>query len=72
MLAYVVVFMKHSAGLQPKSKLDAKVINTLLLFVSNTSYNNNNNNFIVQFIEWQYILHVGGCIKTQYLSQVGI
>ena len=27
-----------------------------------------NNNFIVQFIEWKYILHFGGCIKTQYLS----
>ena len=25
--------------------------------------NNNNNNFIVQFIEWKYILHFGGCIK---------
>ena len=31
---------------------------------------NNNNNFIVQFIEWKYILHFGGCIKTQYLSHV--
>ena len=32
--------------------------------------NNNNNNFIVQFIEWKYILHFGDCIKTQYLSHV--
>ena len=31
---------------------------------------NNNNNFIVQFIEWKYILHFGGCIKTQYLSHI--
>ena len=30
----------------------------------------NNNNFIVQCIEWKYILHFGGCIKTQYLSYV--
>ena len=28
------------------------------------------NNFVVQFIEWKYILHFGGCIKTQYLSHV--
>jgi len=32
--------------------------------------NNNNNNFIVQFIEWKYILHFVGCIKTQYLNHV--
>ena len=32
--------------------------------------NNTNNNFIVQFIEWKYILHFGGCIKTQYLNHV--
>ena len=31
---------------------------------------NNNNNFIVQFIEWKYILQFEGCIKTQYLSHV--
>ena len=37
------------------------------------AYNNiifYNNNFIVQFIEWKYILHFGGYIKTQYLSHV--
>ena len=38
--------------------------------VANNNNNNNNNNFIVQFIEWKYILHFGGCIKTQYLSHV--
>ena len=29
-----------------------------------------NNNFIVQFIEWKYSVHFGGCIKTQYLSHI--
>ena len=41
-------------------------------FILNWSYEggNNNNNFIVQFVEWKYILHFRGCIKTQYISHI--
>ena len=29
-----------------------------------------NNNFIVQFIEWKYILHFGGCIKRLHKNTI--
>ena len=35
----------------------------------NNDNNNNNNSFIVQS-EWKYILHFGGCIRTQYLNHI--
>ena len=37
---------------------------------NNNNNSSNNNNFIVQFIEYKYILHFEGCIKAQYLNHV--
>ena len=57
-----VVLTKYSISIPPSI---LKLFTRRILLIMD-----NNNNFIVQFIEWKYILHFGCYIKTQYLSHV--